>query len=168
MPKEIHIWTDGSSINNGENKGMGGYGVVLLYGDFSEVDIITKYCEDEFTKTDFRGATETTNQREEIKSVIEGLKMLKRTDVDVQVFSDSAYVVNCMNDGWYRNWRTNGWVNSKKKPVENRDLWEELLSIIEDNGFFIKFNKIKGHDKIYYNEFADQLAKKGLDEVRGK
>lgn len=169
--KEIHLWSDGSSINNGENKGLGGYGFVLLYGDFSnltEADMKTKYCDDKFTMTGYKGYTNTTNQKEEIRSVIEALKRIQNTKIQIQVFSDSAYLVNCMNKRWFDNWRLNGWKNSKKQPVENREQWEELLEIIESNMLFIKFNKVKGHSKIFYNELADVQANKGLDEVRGK
>lgn len=168
MSKQIHLWTDGSSINNGENKGLGGHGYVLLYGNFEGVDITTKYCDDEFTLTDWNGADNTTNQREEMKACIEGLKRIKTTDIPIQVFADSAYLLNCMNQRWYDNWRTNGWKNSKKQPVANQDLWEELLEVIESNMLFVKFNKVKGHSKVYYNELCDELARKGLDKMRGK
>lgn len=166
--KVIHLWTDGSSINHGEGKGLGGYGYVLLYGDFTDVDITTEYCDEKFRKTGFKGATNTTNQKEELKSVIAGLKQIKNKDITIHVFSDSAYLVNCMNDGWYHNWRSNGWKNSKKQPVESKEIWEELLDVIESDMLMVKFNKIKGHSKIFYNELADKLARQGLDEVRKK
>jgi ribonuclease HI len=165
--KEIHLWSDGSSINSGDYKGLGGYGFVLLYGDFSNVDIRTQYCDEKFTMTGYKGFKNTTNQRMEITSIIEGLKRITKYDIPIKVFSDSAYVVNCMNQRWFDKWRSNEWKNSQKEPVENKDLWEELLSIIEDNFLSIKFVKIKGHNNIFYNELADSLARKGLDEVRG-
>lgn len=166
MSKEIHLWTDGSSVNNGKDKGLGGYGFVLLYGDFTGADLNTKYCEDKLSLAGWEGFENTTNNREEIKSVIEGLKRIKNYNIPIQVFSDSAYLVNCMNQRWYVNWRNNGWKNSKKEPVENPDLWKELLQIIEDNFLKITFNKVKGHSKIYYNEQCDKLAKQGLNKVR--
>jgi len=171
--KQIHIWTDGSSINNGDYKGCGGHGYVLLFGDFDGVDLNAKYCDDSKTLTGW-GASDigehSTNQREEIKSVVEGLKRIvgKGNEVKhkIQVFSDSAYLVNCMNEKWYDNWLMNGWKNSKKKPVENVDVWKELLAVINDNFLDISFNKTTGHSKVYYNELADKLAKQGLEESK--
>jgi ribonuclease HI len=168
MSKTIHLWTDGSSINNGENVGCGGHGYVLLYGNFDGVDLNTKYCDDQFTLTGYGKASETTNQREEMKAVIEGLKRITTKSIPIEIFSDSAYFINCMNQRWYDNWRINGWKNSKKQPVANKDLWEEMLDIIESNMLFVKFNKVKGHSGIYYNELCDKLAGQGLDESRGR
>lgn len=167
MTKTIHLWSDGSSINNGENKGMGGYGFALLYGNFENADLNTEYCTEKFMLTGFKGYTETTNQRMEIKAITEGLKRVSNKKIEIDVFSDSAYVVNCMNQRWFDNWRRNGWKNSKKQPVENQDLWEELLAEIEDNFLVVRFNKVKGHSKIFYNELCDKLANKGLAEIRG-
>lgn len=177
MSKSIHLWGDGSSINNGENVGCGGCGYTLLFGDFGKVcdedgkvkEVFkTKYCEDDkFMLTGWEASKEhTTNQREEIKAIIYGLKRIKNYELPIEVFSDSAYLVNCMNDKWHINWRNNGWKNSSKKPVENQDLWEELLEIVEDNFLNIRWNKVKGHSKIYYNEQCDKLAGKGLDKAR--
>jgi len=164
--KVIHLWTDGSSINSGENVGCGGHGYVLLYGDFTDVDLNTKYCDDSHTLTGWGSATDTTNQREEMKALISALKRIKNHDILITVFLDSAYVKNCMEQRWYDKWRLNGWKNSKKEPVANKDLWEELIDIVESNMLFIKYVKVKSHTNVYYNELADQLAKKGLDEAR--
>lgn len=169
MAKEIHLWTDGSSINNGAEKGVGGHGYVLLYGDFADADITTKYCDDKFTLFDFGSAKIdeiTTNQREEMKALIEGLKRIKNYEVPIVIFSDSAYLINCFEEKWYLNWRSNGWKNSSKKPVANKDLWEELLQIIEDNFLKITFSKVKGHSKVYYNEQCDKLAGQGMEKIR--
>lgn len=166
MPKTIHLWTDGSSVNNGDEKGLGGHGYVLLYGNFDGVDITTKYCEDRFTLTGWGYDTNTTNQREEMKACIEGLKRIKNPDIPITVFADSAYLINCMKQRWYDKWRTNGWKNSKKEPVANQDLWEELLQIIEDGFLNVTFDKVKGHSKVQYNEDCDELARKGLNKAR--
>jgi ribonuclease HI len=164
--KEIHLWCDGSSINHGEGQGCGGYGYILLYGNFEGLDLTQKYCDDKYTLSGYGSATNTNNQRMELQSVISGLKRITRYDIPITVFSDSAYIVECMNQGWYRGWRNNKWKNSKGKSVKNQDLWEELLNIIEDNFLMIKFVKIKGHNEVYYNELADRLAKKGLEEAK--
>jgi len=79
----------------------------------------------------------------------------------VNLFSDSAYVVNCMNQKWYARWRRNGWLNAKKQPVENRDLWERLLELVES--LEVQFIKVKGHAGDEGNERADQLARQGME-----
>ncbi len=81
----------------------------------------------------------------EIGAAIEGLKSLEEPS-RVKLHSDSAYPINCMNQKWYENWRTNGWRNSKKKPVENRDLWEELLETSRPHE--IRWINVKGHSGI--------------------
>lgn len=101
----------------------------------------------------------------EIQAVIEALRRVKTSHLPIEVYSDSAYVVNCMRDRWYIRWRKNGWRNAKKKPVENKSLWIELLGLVEKQSD-IKFVHIKGHSGIELNEVADQLATKGADEVR--
>lgn len=168
MAKEIHLWGDGSSVNNGDEKGLGGYGFVLLFGDFDGADIKAEYGDRKKMLFGWDGFENTTNQREEIKAIINGLKRIKSnaTHYPIQVFSDSAYLINCMTKKWYVNWRSNGWRNSKKDPVENQDLWEELLQIIEDGFLKITWNKIKGHSGVYYNEECDKLARLGLQKAR--
>ncbi|MCY9757672.1 ribonuclease HI [Paenibacillus alvei] len=167
MTKEIHLWGDGSSVNNGEEKGLGGYGYTLLFGEFNGVDIKTEYGDKTKMLTGWDGFENTTNQKEEIKAIINGLKRIKaNTNYPIQVFSDSAYLINCMNQRWYDNWRTNGWKNSKKEPVESPELWKELLQVIEDGFFKITWNKVKGHSGIFYNEQCDNLARQGLEKMR--
>lgn len=171
MSKSIHLWGDGSSINNGvKHVGCGGSGYCLLYGDFSKItpdELKTKYCDDKYTLKGYHSSVEhTTNQREEIRAIILGLKHITNTELSIDVFSDSAYLINCMNQKWYVNWRTNGWKNSKRQPVENKDLWEELLEVIEDNFFKIKWNKVKGHSGMHYNEECDKLANIGTSEAK--
>lgn len=176
MPKKIHLWGDGSSVNNGEEKGLGGYGYVLLYGDFSNADLDKEYGDKTKMLTGWDGFLDTTNQREEIKAIINGLKRIRHTDIPIEVFSDSAYLVNCMKKRWYSEWRMNGWMAKKRdkitkeiigeEPVVSQDLWEELLDIIEDGMLQIKFNKVKGHSGIFYNEMCDTLARQGLEKVR--
>jgi ribonuclease HI len=102
----------------------------------------------------------------EIRAVLEGLKALKKPCA-VNVFSDSAYVINCMNDRWFDKWRKNGWVASSKKPVVNRELWEQLLDAVESRGHTVSFEKVKGHANLLgrvsseaerYNQRCDELA----------
>jgi ribonuclease HI len=166
LSKIIHLWSDGSSINNGKDKGLGGYGYVLLYGDFEDVDINTEYCDEKYILTGYEGFTNTTNQQMEIMAIAEGLKRLRNHDLPIEIYSDSAYVINCFKEGWHHSWRQNGWKNSQKKPVANKEQWEDLINTIEDNMLMVNFNKVKSHIGIHYNEIADSLAYKGMDEKR--
>lgn len=108
------------------------------------------------------GERDTTNQRMELKAAIEGLKSLEKPS-KVKLHSDSAYLINCMNQRWYEKWRTNGWKNAKKKPVENRDLWEELLRISSVHD--VEWIKVKGHSGVKGNERCDALVRKEIDKM---
>ncbi|RKD28975.1 ribonuclease HI [Thermohalobacter berrensis] len=147
---KIIIYTDGACSGNQNENNKGGYGAVLIYK--------------EHKKEIYGGEKNTTNNRMELKGCIEALKLLKRNDIPVEVYTDSAYLCNCMNQKWYEKWRKNGWKNSKKKPVENRDLWIELIKLVESFDS-IKFIKVKGHSGIELNELADSLANKGIEEL---
>jgi ribonuclease HI len=168
--KVMSIWTDGSSHNNGEFTGIGGYGAVLIYSELpdNEKDLHSEYADEIYTKEAWGGSYPTTNQQMEIKAVTKSLERVTRHDIPIHVYSDSAYVVNCFKQGWWRGWMNNGWRNSKKEPVANRELWEELLKIINDNMLDITFHKVKGHKGIFYNEKADRLADKGTQKMKEK
>lgn len=166
--KVMSIWTDGSSHNNGEFTGIGGYGAVLIYSHLptDKTELYSQYADDKYVLDIYGGADPTTNQQMEIKAITEALKRIKNFDVPVHIFTDSAYVVNCFKEGWWHGWISNGWRNSKKQPVANREYWEELITIINDNLIPTTFHKVKGHSKIYYNERADRLANKGTQEMK--
>lgn len=141
--KTITIYTDGACSGN---PGPGGWGAVLMYKDHVK---------------EISGAhQQTTNNRMEITAVIQALKHLKEP-CDVRLYSDSAYVVNCMQQGWYKNWRKNGWKNSKKQPVENQDLWQELLAVLDQHR--VEFLKVKGHADNEWNNRADELATSAVE-----
>jgi ribonuclease HI len=167
--KVLNIFTDGSSHNNGEWTGIGGWGAVLIYSHLpSKEELKTKFAEDKYTLELYAGEDPTTNQRMEIKSVIEAFKRITNYKTPVYVYSDSAYLINCMNQGWWHGWMTNGWKNSKKEPVANRDLWEELIEIMQNEFMNITWTKVKGHRDTYYNNRADQLAGQGTQEMKQK
>lgn len=126
----IYIYTDGACSNNQSEQNFGGWAAILVYSDY--IKKLSGHQEN------------TTNNRMEMTGVLEGLKSLKRHDIPVRVFSDSAYIVNGINQKWYLNWRKNGWKNAKKEPVLNRDLWEAILEHYEKCRN-IEFIKIKGH-----------------------
>ncbi|WP_203416652.1 ribonuclease H family protein [Jiangella ureilytica] len=99
-------------------------------------------------------APSTTNQRMEIMAALEAVRSL---DGPLVVVSDSAYVVNCFRDGWWRNWLARGWVTSTKSPVANRDLWEPLVDLVDERGDVV-FHWVKGHSGHPMNDFVDELA----------
>jgi ribonuclease HI len=96
----------------------------------------------------------TTNQRMELRAALEAVRAL---DGALVVVSDSAYVVNCFRNGWWRGWLDRNWTNSAKKPVANRDLWEPLIALVRDRGD-VTFRWVKGHAGDPMNELVDQLA----------
>ena len=98
----------------------------------------------------------TTNNIMEITAVLEALKTLK-FPCEVDLFSDSAYVVNCFLQGWIYNWIKKGWKTASGEPVKNRDLWEELLSLTKIHK--VNFHKVKGHADNKYNNRCDELAR---------
>lgn len=149
--EKIIIYTDGACSGNQSSENIGGYGAVLKYRGY--------------TKEIYDGEINTTNNKMEIKACVEALKSLKRKDIPVEVYTDSAYVCNCINQKWYVKWQKNGWKNSKKEPVENKELWAALLDEVEDLDEVV-FIKVKGHSGVELNEYADRLANKGMDKVR--
>jgi ribonuclease HI len=96
----------------------------------------------------------TTNQRMEVRAAYEAIKAL---DGPLVVVSDSTYVVNCFKNSWWTGWRARGWVNSAKKPVANRDLWEPLIDLVEARGD-VTFRWVKGHSGDPMNDLVDRLA----------
>jgi ribonuclease HI len=132
------IYTDGACKGN---PGPGGWGALLRSGTRE--------------KELFGGEPHTTNNRMELRGVIEGLKALKRPS-RVRIQCDSAYVVNAYRQGWLRNWQRNGWRTASKKPVENQDLWQDLMAAEAPHD--IIWELVKGHAGHELNERADVLA----------
>ncbi|MCL6626213.1 ribonuclease HI [Alicyclobacillus shizuokensis] len=138
----VTIYTDGACSGN---PGPGGWAAVLVHQDQR--------------KEISGGERLTTNQRMELTAVCEALERL-HYPCQVMLYSDSAYVVNCIRQRWYVNWRRNGWRNSKGEPVQNRDLWERLLGLLETHQ--VQFGKVKGHAGVVLNERCDQLARAAI------
>jgi ribonuclease HI len=139
---KIIIYTDGSCWNKGGGgDGIGAWACVVMYPDRTE---------------ELKGKLlNTTNNRAEMLAAIEGLKSVPLGS-EVDLYSDSAYLVNCFRDKWYVKWQKNGWINSKKEPVENKDLWEELLELYKK--YTVNFLKVKGHANNIHNNRCDELA----------
>ena len=136
--KQVIIYTDGACSGN---PGPGGWGAILMYRD---------------KKLEISGyEDQTTNNRMELMAPIQALKRLKEP-CEVQVYSDSAYLVNAFQKHWLDNWQRKNWVKSDKKPVENQDLWKELLKYAGVHT--IHWFKVKGHADNPYNNRCDELA----------
>ena len=144
---KILIYTDGACSGN---PGPGGWGAILMYNE---------------NKKEFSGGMKnTTNNIMELTAVIEGLKKLKEPcNHEVEIYSDSAYVVNAFNNGWIYNWIKKGWVNSSKEPVKNKELWQELYSLVKK--YNAKFIKVKGHSDNIYNNRCDELARSEIKKL---
>src|SRR5947209_11723177 len=91
----------------------------------------------------------------ELKAVLEALRAL---DGPVEVRSDSTYVVNCFRDRWWEGWLKRGWINSQKRPVANRDLWEPLIAEYRRRAGEVSFTWVKGHSDDKLNDVVDRLA----------
>jgi ribonuclease HI len=96
----------------------------------------------------------STNQRMEITAALEAVRAI---DGPIEVVSDSTYVVNCFRDRWWAGWQARGWLNSQRKPVANRDLWEPFVDLVIGRGD-IEFRWVKGHAGDPMNDLVDRLA----------
>ena len=136
----ITVYTDGSCLGN---PGPGGWAWVVPDGRFES------------------GAERrTTNQRMEITAPLRALEALAPAagEGGILVRSDSAYVVNCFVQRWWAGWQRRGWRNAQGKPVANRDLWEQLLSLALDPALPVRFMWVKGHSGDRWNDVVDELA----------
>lgn len=143
--EEVTIYTDGACSGN---PGPGGWGAILMYkGNKKEIS---------------GGRKDTTNNVMELTAVIEALKLLK-FPCKVNLYSDSAYVVNAFLQNWVINWQKNNWKTSDKKDVKNKELWQELINLtnIHDVTFF----KVKGHADNEYNNRCDELARNAISKL---
>ena len=101
------------------------------------------------------GLKETTNNEMEMTAVFKALEALK-FPCEVELYSDSAYVVNAFNQGWIYNWKKNNWKTAGKTPVKNQEIWEELYNLTKKHK--VEFIKVKGHSDNEYNNRCDFLA----------
>ena len=136
------IYTDGACAGN---PGPGGWGAVI-------------FDQDDKQKNISGSEKNTTNNRMELLAAIMSLKKIK-TNSEVIIFTDSTYVKNGITE-WMKNWKKNGWKNSSKKPVKNKDLWEKLDKLCEANS--VSWKWVKGHSTNEFNNLADELATKAI------
>ncbi len=134
---KIKIYTDGACSGN---PGPGGWGAVLLYK--------------EHEKRVSGSEPDTTNNRMEMKAVIEALKLLKKPS-EITIYTDSKYVMDGITK-WISGWKKNLWRTANRKPVKNSDLWQELDSEVAKHQ--MEWVWVKGHAGNHFNEIADKLA----------
>ena len=140
----ITIYTDGACSGN---PGIGGWGVV----------IVENKKEDIFLNG---GNNNTTNNKMELTAAIQALKYFKNSQ-KIKLFTDSKYVKDGIQS-WIQNWKKNGWKTSTKKPVKNKELWMELDALITKHNIIWEW--VKGHSGNAYNEKADFLARRYIEE----
>lgn len=145
MGEKIIIYTDGACSGN---PGPGGWGAILMY----------KNAKKEISG----GMKNTTNNIMEITAVLEALKCLK-VESDVQVYSDSAYVVNAFKQGWIYNWIKKGWKTASGENVKNKELWQELYELTKKHK--VEFIKVKGHSDNEYNNRCDEMARNAITNL---
>lgn len=143
--EEVTIYTDGACSGN---PGPGGWGAILMYkGNRKEIS---------------GGRENTTNNVMELTAAIEALKLLK-FPCKVNLYSDSAYVVNAFIQKWINNWQKNNWKTADKQDVKNKELWQELLTLTQTHQ--VTFIKVKGHADNEYNNRCDELARQAISSL---
>lgn len=155
------IYCDGSTRGNGQENSVGAWAYVILTGD-------TKFYQN------CQAEANTTNQRMELTAAAEALDYLFHNEIcvpfdKVRVYTDSAYLHNCVTQRWYINWQNNGWKNAKKQPVANRDLWERLVKYFDL--WEVEFVKVKGHatdssEYTKWNNYVDSLAQSASQKLK--
>jgi ribonuclease HI len=145
--RAVDMWTDGACKGN---PGIGGWGAWMRFGGHEK-----ELC---------GGETHTTNNIMELTAVIEGLKALKEP-CTVTLHVDSTYVMNGIKT-WIAGWKRNGWKTAAKKPVKNKELWQELEAQVARHQ--VSWVWVKGHAGDPGNERADALANKGVEQLRAR
>lgn len=144
--KTVTIYTDGACSGN---PGLGGWAAILMYKSVHRE--ISGGCE------------ETTNNRMEITAALMALRALKEPCA-VDLYTDSAYLCNTFRAGWIDNWVSNGWKKADRKPVENDDLWKQMLEMTGTHK--VVWHKVKGHAENEFNNRCDELAREEIKKLR--
>ena len=158
------IYTDGATSGNGNEDAKGGSAfIIIINGKIVNMQAFP--------------VENATNNICELKAVLEACQRaqdwtgLYHWDAEYYVYTDSAYIVNCYKDKWYKKWQENGWLNSKKQPVANKELWQRLIPYFHDKRYH--FEKVAGHSGDKYNEIVDKMAVairqgKGIEEYSNR
>ncbi len=143
---KIIIYTDGGCRGN---PGIGGWGVWLRHGRHDKK---------------LKGSEpDTTNNQMELMAAIKALEAIKSTNIAIDLFTDSKYVMNGIND-WIKGWKVKGWKTANKKPVKNVELWKRLDTLNQKH--CVAWHWVKGHSGDEGNEMADELANQAMDELQ--
>lgn len=147
MNRIVDFYTDGAYSSKTER---GGYACVVVENG----DILGKFT---------GGENQTTNNRMELQGFLTALKVaneIETPSTEINIFCDSAYIVNCFDQQWYLRWQLNGWIASNKKPVKNQDLWHPIIEqyVLANRHLKINIYKVDGHSGNFWNEIADKLA----------
>ena len=146
----MKIYTDGATSNNGYHNAVGAWA-------FAVID------DNENIYVEGHGAVPgSTNNVCEMTAILKACKTIMNTPGPHTVYSDSSYCINCYEQKWYKNWLENGWLNSSKKPVANKELWMKLIPFFEDSSF--DFQKVKGHSVNKWNNYVDNMAVKAKEQ----
>lgn len=150
----FEVYTDGATSHNGKANAPGGWAYVIL----KDGVLIAQ---------DSGGEIGTTNQRMELTAALNACREVEKMDAfaQVRIYSDSAYLIRCWQENWWRAWLANGWKNSKKQPVANDDLWTGLIPFFQKvpNGY--DFVKVAGHQGVIWNEYVDKMAVRAKESV---
>lgn len=141
---QVIVYTDGACSGN---PGPGGWAAVIIGGEDA---VVKEIC---------GGEAHTTNQRMELLAAIEALRTLSEAS-RVRLHSDSAYLVNAFLRRWIPRWLKNGWRTAANKPVQNQDLWRELVALAGRHQ--VEWIKVKGHSNDFYNDRCDELARRAI------
>lgn len=151
----LNIWTDGSCDNNPnhEHFAKGGWGYCILDEN------------NNLQSEDLGNQTGVTSQKMEMQAVIEALKFVKNNlikgeRINVKIHSDSAYIVNCMNEKWYIRWEEEDFYG-----IKNEEYWKPILKLIRTKLLKVDFIKVKGHSKLEWNDYVDLLAGEARKEL---
>lgn len=135
------IYTDGACSNNGAKDAVGGAAFVILREDGSVF---------------YQDYWKVSCEMVALSYACYVINDVLSPDDTVVLYTDSAYIANCIIQKWYKKWQANGWRNSKKEPVANRELWERLIPYFENPHF--SFEKVHGHSDCEWNNYVDKLA----------
>ena len=144
LMSETTVYTDGACLGN---PGPGGWAWAIPNGRWRS-----------------GASAHTTNQRMEISAALDAARSFSGP---LQIVSDSTYVVNCFRDRWWEKWVAKGWVNSARRPVANRDLWEPLVDLYRASPGRLRFRWVKGHGGDPFNDLVDRLAVAAATSQRG-
>lgn len=152
----LDVYTDGACSGN---PGRGGYSFIIVYN--GEERLRASGVEEK-----------TTNNRMELKAIAKAMKHLRllyfARELDVYIFSDSAYCINPITKGWMSAWKANGWKTKNNEDIKNRDLWEAIDEQLKYPKITYHFIKVKGHSGVIYNELVDYLAKGAIKRLNSK